>query len=106
MRRTIAILIVLLALSGIPGAFAQPNNPPLLVPAQPVIPPPPLVVPAPVPPANPMPPPLPSGYGTPPGISTTAPLRTTPRATYRSPEYRKPMKRPWKKRRRYESSIQ
>jgi hypothetical protein len=95
--RKIAILLAL-TVSATSPALAQPNQPPLLVPAQPVIPPPPLVVPSPVPAANPMPPPLPSGYGVPRGINTTTPLGSSSRVIYRDLDAPRPKIKRWKKR--------
>ena len=98
MRRTFAILV--LSAIAISGAFAQRNQPPLLLPPTTGPTPPPLFVPPPVPPANPPPASLPSGYGTPPGISTATPLTGTPRVIYREPDYRAPKKKRWKRRHR------
>lgn len=87
------LVIIMLAALGIPGAFAQRNNPPLLMPMPPIVEPPPPVAPAPVPSVvTPLPSP---SYGVPAGV-TSAPSYGSgiaPTIRYRQPVKPRKIKR-------------
>ena len=102
MRYIIAILFALM--TPLPGALAQQNLPPLLIPAPPAPTLPPLSAPLPVPSAvTPLPTP---SYGVPPGVTSTVPFSSggTVRSVYRGSDHRKSKRRRWK--RPYQSSGQ
>lgn len=91
--RTVLAIITLAAL-GVPGALAQPNNPPLLTPMPPIVQPPPPVAPTPVPSVvTPLPSP---NYGVPPGVTRAPSYGSGVAPTIR---YREPAKTRKKKRR-------
>ena len=103
MRYIIAVLFAA-AMTPIPGALAQQNLPPLLIPAPPAPTLPPLSAPTPVPSAvTPLPSP---SYGVPPGVTRAAPLSSSGavRSVYRGSDHRKPKRHRWK--RLYQSSGQ
>ena len=103
MRYIIAILSAA-GMTPIPGALAQQNLPPLLIPAPPPPPPPPLFKPPPVPSAvTPLPSPT---YGVPPGVISAVPLGSsgTVRSVYRGSDGVAPKKERWRKR-HYQSST-
>ena len=103
MRYIIAVLFAA-AMTPIPGALAQQNLPPLLIPAPPAPTLPPLSAPTPVPSAvTPLPSP---SYGVPPGVTSAVPLSGsgTVRSVYRGSDNRKPKRHRWK--RPYQSSAQ
>src|SRR5256885_10388477 len=96
MRHIIAPLFAAL-MTPIPGALAQQNLPPLLIPAPPAPTLPPLSAPPPVPSAvTPLPTP---SYGVPPGVTSTVPFSSggTVPPVYPGADHRKPERRPWER---------
>jgi len=77
------VMTLLLCLAAVGSATAQPNTPPLLIPAPPVIVPPPPVAPVPVP--SVVTPIRTPSYGVPANINTSTPISSSSRAIYRQP---------------------
>ena len=101
MRYPIAIVVALT--TAVPGALAQQNVPPLLIPAPPAPTVPPLVAPTPVPSAvTPLPSP---SYGVPPGVTGVTPLGSggTVRSVYRGSDH--PRRKKFRPRRPLQSSA-